>query len=161
MARTDAAEELNHQTVLSQKIEHTRVISRNLESNFEIGYEDPSAPPESTRMLKRLRGSFKVSTGPSLFGGHSQLISHLKSHDSLSGHSQLPTQVLEAYDLSAVPSWTWKLRPGRKVEMRVKKDKQPWIAARDDRIVRCECSCDWEELPMVLLRSATATCKLG
>lgn len=157
MARTDAAEELNHQPVLSQKMEHTRFISRNLESNFETGYEDQAAPPESTRMLKRPRGGFKVSTGPNLFGGHSQLISHLKSHDSLSGHSNLPTQVM---DLSAVPSWTWKLRPGRKVEMRVKKDKQQWIAARDDRIVRCECSCDWEELPMVPLRSATATCKL-
>ncbi|CAF9927706.1 DNA binding protein [Imshaugia aleurites] len=127
MARTDAAEELNHQPVLSQKMEHTRFISRNLESNFETGYEDQAAPPESTRMLKRPRGGFK-------------------SHDSLSGHSNLPTQVM---DLSAVPSWTWKLRPGRKVEMRVKKDKQQWIAARDDRIVRCECSCDWEELPML------------
>ena len=37
------------------------------------------------------------------------------------------------------------------MEMGVKRDKEHWTAARDNRVVRCECSCDREEQPMVLL----------
>lgn len=41
--------------------------------------------------------------------------------------------------------------------MDVKRDKKNWVTARDDRVVCCECSCDQEELPMVLLDPATST----
>ena len=51
----------------------------------------------------------------------------------------------------------YKLRPGKALEMLVKRDNLEWITARDDRVVRCECSCDREELPMVLLGPVTAS----
>ena len=57
---------------------------------------------------------------------------------------------MEAHDPPAPLTWNWKLRAGKEMEMSVKKDKQQWTAVQDDQVVRCECSCDWEELPMVL-----------
>lgn len=64
---------------------------------------------------------------------------------------------MEVQDPPALPTWNWKLRAGKEMEMGVKRDKQQWIAARDDRVVRCECSCGREELSMVHLTSATAS----
>lgn len=71
----------------------------------------------------------------------------------MSSDSLLPTQVIEANDPSALVTWNWKLRKGKEMEMGVKRDKRQytrqWIAALDDRVVRCECSCDQEEPAMV------------
>ena len=69
---------------------------------------------------------------------------------TLSGDSLLPTQVMENNDPPALLTWNWKLRAGKEMEMRVKRDKKRWAASQDGRVVRCECSCDREELPMVL-----------
>lgn len=63
---------------------------------------------------------------------------------------------MEAHDPPALLRWNWKLRAGKEMEMGVKREKQQWIAAWDDRVVRCECSCDLEERPMVLLGPTTA-----
>lgn len=63
---------------------------------------------------------------------------------------------MEARDSPTRLTWNWKLRAGKELEMCVKRDNQQWVA---DRVVRCECSCDLEEVPMVLLDPATAiTC---
>ena len=63
---------------------------------------------------------------------------------------------MEAEDPPALHAWEWKLRAGKAMEMGVKRDKKHWMAAQDDRVVRCECSCDREELLMVLLGPMTA-----
>lgn len=57
---------------------------------------------------------------------------------------------MEAHGPPALPTWNFKLRPAKALAMDVKKDKRQWIASLDDRVVRCECSCDREEPPMVL-----------
>ena len=64
---------------------------------------------------------------------------------------------MEMHDPQAVLTWNWKLRAGKEMEMSVKREKQKWAPTQDDRAVRCECSCDWEELPMVLCLSLTAS----
>lgn len=43
------------------------------------------------------------------------------------------------------------------MEMSVKTDRPKWAAAQDDQVVRCECSGDREELPMVLPFPLTAS----
>ena len=50
---------------------------------------------------------------------------------------------------SPILAWNWKLRAGKAMEMSVKRDRPKWAAAQDDQFVRCECSGDREELPMV------------
>ena len=57
---------------------------------------------------------------------------------------------MEKRDPPALLTWNWKLRAGKEMEMRVKRDKKRWAATQDGRVVRCECSCDREEQPMVL-----------
>ena len=70
--------------------------------------------------------------------------------NTLDDDSLLPTQiVIQAHDPPATLIWNWKLRAGKEMEMGVKKDKQQWTVARDDQTIRCECSCDREEWPMV------------
>ena len=73
-----------------------------------------------------------------------------QTHATLSGDSLLPTQIMETHDPPALLTLNWKLRAGKEMEMSIKSDKQKWAATQDGRIVRCECSCDREELPMVL-----------
>ena len=58
---------------------------------------------------------------------------------------------MEQQDSPTLPTWNWKLRAAKAMEMGVKKDRRLWIPDRDDRQVRCECSSDREELYMVLL----------
>lgn len=45
---------------------------------------------------------------------------------------------------------------GKALEMDVKKNTLQWYPDGDDRVVRCECSCDREEVPMVFLDPVTA-----
>ena len=62
---------------------------------------------------------------------------------------------MEAEDPPGLHAWEWKLRAGKAMEMGVKRDRKQWMAAQDDRVVHCECSCDREELLMVLLGPVT------
>ena len=64
---------------------------------------------------------------------------------------------MEAHDSPALLTWNWKLRAGKAMEMSVKRDRQKWAATRDDQAVRCECSCDREELLMVIPFPLTAS----
>lgn len=57
---------------------------------------------------------------------------------------------MEACDRPTPPTWNWKVRAGKEMEMRVKRDKRQWTNARDARVVRCECSGDGEDLAMVI-----------
>lgn len=74
----------------------------------------------------------------------------------MSADSRLQTQIMEAKSPPASRIWDWKLRMGKALEMDVKKNTLQWYPDGDDRIVRCECSCGLEELPMVLPDPATA-----
>ena len=77
-------------------------------------------------------------------------------HDTSSGDSLLPTQVMETNDPSALLAWNWKLRAAKSMEMGVKRERKQWISDQDNRVIRCECSCDQEESLMVLLGPVTA-----
>ncbi len=58
---------------------------------------------------------------------------------------------METHDPSALLAWNWKLRAAKSMEMGVKRERKQWISDQDNRVVRCECSCDQEESLMVLL----------
>ena len=90
-----------------------------------------------------------VSTNLAIMGDLKSSPYTKQTHATLSSDSLLPTQIMETHDRPALPTWNWKLRPGKEMEMSIKSDKQKWAATKDDRTVRCECSCDKEELPMV------------
>ncbi len=63
---------------------------------------------------------------------------------------------MEAHDPSALLAWNWKLRAAKLMEMGVKRERKQWISDQDNRVIRCECSCDQEESLMVVLSLVTA-----
>ena len=105
----------------------------------------------SPRPLSRDSGeSIPVSTDFAFMGDLKSSPNTQQTHDTMSGNSLLPTQIMEIHDPPALLTWNWKLRAGKEMEMSIKSDKKKWEATQDGRVVRCECSCDREELPMVL-----------
>ena len=64
--------------------------------------------------------------------------------------------MMQAHNPPAPLTWNWKLRAGKEMEMAVKMEKQQWTVARDGHTMRCECSCDREEWPMVRSLPLTA-----
>ncbi|CAD6568308.1 MAG: DNA binding protein [Alectoria sarmentosa] len=175
MARTDTTKDLDDRPVLAQNMEYTKFVSRALKPDLEMRPNINGAGSMSAQMTKSLRGGFTRAdeqgdaTGrASLHDGAEGLDRSMRAkgqsisqgplgdklresvgiHDTLSGDSLLPTQVMDAHDPPAL-TWNWKLRAGKDMEMAVKRDKQQWIAALDDRVVRCECSSDREESSML------------
>lgn len=53
MARTDAAEDVNHRSMLAQNTQYTRTVSRTLTSDLKRRFEDHATLPVSTGMIKR------------------------------------------------------------------------------------------------------------
>lgn len=148
MVRTDAGEDLDHRPVIAQNMEYSRTVSRTLKPNLERSAKPQAAPPEGgTESSGRWTSSMRRTTSPKPLSKDSGDI--VRIHDTSRGSSLLPTQVMEAHDPPALLRWNWKPRAGKEMEMGVKREKQQWIAAWDDRVVRCECSCDLEERPML------------
>lgn len=58
MARTDDAKDLDHRSVLAQRMEYTRNVSRTLTPNLERRSVDQAAPPVGTGSIKRPRRGF-------------------------------------------------------------------------------------------------------
>lgn len=83
-----------------------------------------------------------------------------QTHGMLSGNSLLPTQIMETHDSPALLTWNWRLRAGKEMEMIIKRDKKKLAATQDGQVVRCECSCDREEQPMVLSLPVAVTAML-
>ena len=105
----------------------------------------------SPRTLSRDSGErVPVSTNIAVIGDLKSSPYTRQTHATLSGDSLLSTQIMETHDSPALLTWNWKLRAGKEMEMSIKSDKQKWVATQDGGVVRCECSCDREELPMVL-----------
>ena len=114
----------------------------------------------SPRPLSRHSGErVPVSTNLAVMGDLKSSPYIKQTHATLSGDSLLPTQIMETHDSPALLTWNWKLRACKGIEMSIKSDKQKWVATQDGGAVRCECSCDREELPMVLsLPLAASNC---
>ena len=114
----------------------------------------------SPRPLSRNSGErIPVSTNLGVMGDLQSSPYTKKTHATMSGDSLLPTQIMKTHDPPALLTWNWKLRAGKELEMSIKSDKQKWAATQDGRAVGCECSCDREELPMVLsLPLAASNC---
>ena len=114
----------------------------------------------SPRPLRRNSGErIPVSTNLGVMGDLQSSSHTKKTHATLSGDSLSPTQIIETHDPPALLTWNWKLRAGKELEMSIKSEKQKWAATQDGRAVHCECSCDREELPMVLsLQLAAGKC---
>ena len=114
----------------------------------------------SPRPLSRDSGErVPVSTNLAVMGDLKSSPYTKQTHATLSGDSLLPTQVMETHESPTLLTWNWKLRAGKEMEMSIKSDKQKWVATQDGGVVRCECSCDMKELPMVLsLPLAASNC---
>ncbi|KAM0806297.1 hypothetical protein BDR22DRAFT_828377 [Usnea florida] len=175
MDRTDSAKEFGHHSVLAQHMKYTKFVSRTLMPNLQRPFEDQRAPLLRDRSIERpIRGlaeadkqgqlirlepskggtqdaNRSIRTRRTISQEHLSQISGetVMVHNASSGDSLVPTQIMEQQDSPTLPTWNWKLRPAKAMEMGVKKDRRLWIPDRDDRQVRCECSSDREELYML------------
>lgn len=173
MARTNKAKDLGDRPVLAQNMEYTKTISRVLKPDLKRRSKVHAAPPMNVLITKCPRGDFTQADKQgdstrqtSSHGGAEDFGRSLRAkeqaanqgrlsensresvgtYDTLRGDSLLPTQSMEAHDLPAPHA---KLRPSKALEMTIKKYNRQWIASSDDRVVRCECSSDREEPPML------------
>ena len=64
MARTDAAENLDDQSMLASRMQYTRVVTRTLKPNLQRRFADQANSPADTRIVKRPRESFTRADEP-------------------------------------------------------------------------------------------------
>ena len=58
MARTDAAKDIDHRSVLAQNMENTRTVSRTLKPDLKRRFKNQTAPPVGNRMIPHPREGF-------------------------------------------------------------------------------------------------------